>query len=353
MKMATSVADLVPLTEVSAAKVKSSEFEKSGFDCEFVKAPAQIFQWECPLCLQILREPYQAPCCGNSFCRVCIERIKTDKKPCPTCNENNFATFHNKGLERTLYQFQVYCSHKKEGCDWNGELGQLQNHLNLNPQPNRQLEGCEYSEINCLSCTELNKRIDIINKAKDNDPCPKCPFGCEYCHDYKSNYEDVINNHYPNCSEYQLTQQIVDPSQSAVTNTESRDGNAYVYWYMHVFTCMCRVNKYMYVCMYVCMCLFDDSSFMHVGSDSQDTVRKRQNVVGANSPPQPGIEHQGEVEENGQQGDQPERPSQGENNARTFCSRSYEVITLLLVLVVCFWGVLLCKFYFTIICVCL
>ena len=88
---------------------------RSSFDCEFVEKLLEAIQSECPLCLQILREPYQAPCCGQSFCRVCIEKIKTDSEPCSTCNEENFAFFHNKGLEISLHSFLVYCSHKQEG----------------------------------------------------------------------------------------------------------------------------------------------------------------------------------------------------------------------------------------------
>ena len=170
---------------------------RSRFDCEFVEKPPEAIQSECPLCLQILREPYQAPCCGQSFCQVCIEKIKTDSKPCPTCNEENFAFFHNKGLEISLHRFQVYCSHKQEGCEWKGKLGQLDDHLNLSPQPDKQLEGCEYSEIECIYCSELIKRPNIT--VHQNDLCPKRSFSCEYCHSYESDYDDVINNHWPVC----------------------------------------------------------------------------------------------------------------------------------------------------------
>ena len=176
---------------------------KGGFTCEFVEKPPEVVQSECPVCQQILCEPYQAPCCGQSFCRVCKQKIKTDNKPCPTCKEVNFATFHNKGLEISLYKFQVYCSHKQEGCEWKGELGQLDNHLNLSPQPDKQLEGCEYSEIECIYCSELIKRPNIT--VHQDNLCPKRSFSCEYCHSYESDYDDVINNHWPVCG-YQTVQ---------------------------------------------------------------------------------------------------------------------------------------------------
>ena len=120
---------------------------RGGFECEFVERPPEVLQSECPVCLQIIRDPYQVTCCGYSFCRLCIERIKADNKPCPTCNENGFSDFPNKGLKRSLYAFKVRCSHQKDGCEWTGELGQLDVHLNKDPPPEKQLDGCQFTEI--------------------------------------------------------------------------------------------------------------------------------------------------------------------------------------------------------------
>ena len=202
----------------------SGKTEKGGFDCEFVEKPPEAVQSECPVCLQILCEPYQISCCGNSFCRVCIERIKTDNKPCPTCNEENFVTFNDKRLRRSLYGFQVYCSHKQEGCEWKGELGQLDNHLNLSPQPDKQLEGCEYSEIECIYCSELIKRSKI--GFHQTELCPKRPFSCEYCHSYETHYEDVINSHWPVCGYHPVqcpNECGTFPLRQALQNHTTRD----------------------------------------------------------------------------------------------------------------------------------
>ena len=168
--------------------------KKSGFACVFVAEPPEAVQSECSVCRLILRDPYQVSCCGYSFCRDCIETKKSE--PCPLCKKP-FTTFHNKGLQRALYGFQVYCSHKKEGCEWKGELGQLDNHLNLSPKPGKQLKGCEYSEVKCSYCSELIKRRIII--VHQGDLCLKRPFSCKYCHTYKTHYEDVVNNHWPVC----------------------------------------------------------------------------------------------------------------------------------------------------------
>ena len=101
-----------------------------GYDCEFVESPPTAFQTECPICSLILREPYQFRCCGTSFCCTCSERLQAEHKPCPTCRKENFEMFPNKGLKRSLNQLHVLCTHREDGCEWTGELGELQYHLN-------------------------------------------------------------------------------------------------------------------------------------------------------------------------------------------------------------------------------
>ena len=130
-------------------------FKMAGFECEFVEKPPKAVQFECPICLLILREPYQATCCGKSFCKECICQIKAANEPCPTCKDRNFNLFHNKGLQQSLYNFRVYCTHKSKGCEWTGELRELDNHLNSDPPADMFLQGCPYALIRCpLSCAE-------------------------------------------------------------------------------------------------------------------------------------------------------------------------------------------------------
>ena len=123
-----------------------------GFVCEFVTKPPDAIQSECPVCLQVLRVPYQVTCCGYSFCRDCIQRVDNGKSPCPCCNTAKFEYFPNKGLQRSLYEFKVYCTNKSQGCQWTGELGQLTNHLNVDVHALQPEGGCQYVQIPCSYC---------------------------------------------------------------------------------------------------------------------------------------------------------------------------------------------------------
>ena len=174
-----------------------------GFECEFVEDPPKYLQAECPVCLHIIREPYQVTCCGKSFCKVCIEQVKAKNNPCPCCKQDNFDDFPNKGLQQPLYGFQVHCANKEIGCQWTGELRQLDKHLNLNESNKEdQLKGCKFADIKCSYCSVYVTRNKLLQH--QNELCIKRPFQCECCNSYESTYEDVIHNHLPVCGHHPI-----------------------------------------------------------------------------------------------------------------------------------------------------
>ena len=121
----------------------------AGFECEFVEPPPKIFVAECPICLHVLREPYQATCCGKNFCKTCLEVIKENKKPCPCCKSKRFSDFEDKRMQQTLYNMKVHCIHRNKGCEWTGELRTLDSHLNEGPLIKYALDGCPFTVTSC------------------------------------------------------------------------------------------------------------------------------------------------------------------------------------------------------------
>ena len=173
---------------------------QSGFDCDLVEKPPKAVQSECPVCLLIIRKPYQATCCGYSYCKHCIQRIKARNHPCPCCKTKRFEIFEDKRLERSLYELTVHCSNKSQGCQWVGDLRQLDNHINANPSKKELLEGCKCTQVACLYCDTKERRSSI--QTHQNDLCPKRPFRCAYCNQYASDYEDVCSKHWLKCGYY-------------------------------------------------------------------------------------------------------------------------------------------------------
>ena len=170
---------------------------KLGFDCKFVEPPPAALQTDCPICLLILREPYQVTCCGKSYCKTCIERVIRADKPCPCCLQDINNHFPNKGLQQPLYGFKVHCTHAEKGCEWIGELGQLCDHLNVDPVKDKQLEGCEFAQVQCIHCSESFQRNEMA--VHQDCLCGNRPFVCEHCNKFESTYFNVIHKHHPVC----------------------------------------------------------------------------------------------------------------------------------------------------------
>ena len=185
------------MASLPEVELHQSPLVASGFDCKFIDKPPKEFQSECPVCLLLLREPHIVSCCGYSFCRVCIDKIKINNGSCPCCKHNNFEFFQNKGLERSLSEFKIYCSNRTDGCEWTGNLGQLESHLNYHPKKRRLLEGCQFVHIKCSYCSKSFLRSKI-NNHKQNE-CLMRPYVCLHCNSFESTYGEVITSHWTEC----------------------------------------------------------------------------------------------------------------------------------------------------------
>ena len=174
------------------ASCGDKESRTGGFSCGFVENQS-IPEWlhtECPVCLQILQEPHQVTCCGKNFCKTCIDGVKLKNNPCPCCKMGDFDTFHNKGLQQTLYtEFKVYCSNQKHGCKWVGSLGEVDSHLNMRPPQEKELDGCQFTQVECSYCSTSYLRSEL--EVHKNKNCSKRPFSCKHCKNFNATYAEV------------------------------------------------------------------------------------------------------------------------------------------------------------------
>ena len=93
---------------------------------------------------------------------------------------------------------KVRCPHKAEGCEWQGELRSLEQHLNTN-----SCEGeCGYVDVDCpYSCGERVQRRCL--EEHKSQRCPLRPFTCQYCN-HKATYQEVTKEHWPVCEKHPL-----------------------------------------------------------------------------------------------------------------------------------------------------
>ena len=117
---------------------------------EFVEPLAN--ELKCPLCLEFLKEPAITSCCGHHFCHGCIDRVITRNHVCPLCNNQGFQTFLNKEKQRLVNTLKVYCKWKSRGCEWVGELGRLDHHLDVEEGDCGCVEvECEFGPVGCVA----------------------------------------------------------------------------------------------------------------------------------------------------------------------------------------------------------
>ena len=88
------------------------------------------------------------------------------------CNELEFTTFLHKGVAREISVLQVYCPSKPQGCDWQGELGQVEKHLN--PEDKSREKGCGFIMVRCRhKCGGWFQRRLV--KKHETEKCHKRP----------------------------------------------------------------------------------------------------------------------------------------------------------------------------------
>ena len=179
---------------------------RGGYDCQFV---GEILpeEGECPICHLIYRHPYQMRCCGKRICGGCVEKIKAKSQPCPFCKEVDVSPYPDKAHMQYLGSYKVNCPNRSkhnssEGCEWVGELAELDRHLNLEPTTEKQLKGCQFSRIKCRFCFELFER-HFINTHQLRE-CLKRPYECEYC-EYSATFEEVTQQHSNECPSAPVT----------------------------------------------------------------------------------------------------------------------------------------------------
>ena len=162
---------------------------------DFVEKPSQ--EYFCPVTFEILKDPRQTnSCCGNHLSRAVAERLEKKRKPCPICNKRPLKTTEDLFFKRKVLALKVSCRNKLPGCEWVGELGELDNHLKIG-----SIEGrCLFVSVECpLKCDKHIQRRNL--EEHKSSECVKRPFTCEYC-EYKATYELVTNEHWLQCKKY-------------------------------------------------------------------------------------------------------------------------------------------------------
>ena len=204
-----------PICACAVAKSLPMATPKGGYDCDFINDPPKSL--ECTICLLTLREPHVISCCGNHFCRPCVERVQRDRKPCPLCNDPNFTVLLHKGVMREINALLVRCPQKELGCGWEGELGQLQRHLD--PGAGLNERGCGFVEVGCVyECGGRFLRGEI--HGHELEMCPRRPVEVVMASIVKRLDALTVENQEIKAENQQLKREVVQLKDSLATKAE-------------------------------------------------------------------------------------------------------------------------------------
>jgi len=143
---------------------------------EFVESPPQ--DYICQVCLNVLREPHITDCCGQHFCRICLDSCVneyTKTKTCPHCRETRFKHLIYKPFQRKINELVVYCTNKDKGCPEILKLKEIKKHLSAENNL-----GCCYVVLACPNdCKEKIRRMEMEKHCSET--CINRKVTCAFC----------------------------------------------------------------------------------------------------------------------------------------------------------------------------
>lgn len=96
---------------------------------------------QCQICFSVARDPMVTEDCGHLFCKSCIVLAMERKKECPLDRSPLTVAQLRKDIRshRRIITLPCYCYHKANGCEWKGDYGDLETHI----------EKCDYVPVEC------------------------------------------------------------------------------------------------------------------------------------------------------------------------------------------------------------
>ena len=158
-----------------------------GKKYEFVKELPDDFT--CSVCYDAIYDAKETKCCGHYFCQSCSDRVIASEMGCPQCRVFPLETQDGHFMRRKLKQLHIYCVNKNccsvanpsrsssdvvivvDGCDWKGEINDLQSHLNNH---------CPHATVTCQHKCDV-KMARCEKEDHENNVCSKRPLSCLFC----------------------------------------------------------------------------------------------------------------------------------------------------------------------------
>ena len=166
-----------------------------GYEYQFVDTPLNMFV--CKICQYPSREPHLSGCCGHTFCNSCLKAAKrsTISQACPICRDEEFFIMPHKQADRAIRSLHVFCTNKENGCEWQGEVNDIVNHLGNS-------DGCQFEDETCSNdCGKCLQRQYMTGHVEDE--CVRRKVDCQYCH-ITGEHQFIEGEHKEQCPKFPI-----------------------------------------------------------------------------------------------------------------------------------------------------
>ena len=166
----------------------TNEIALGGYEYEFLN-PDHAEEQKCPICFLVVRDAYQVNCCGKIMCESCLMRLLQGCETCPMCRDNiGDKYFKDTKSDQSIKSLRLFCSYRSAGCEWNGELRNVEEHLN----------DCLYQDVECEDCNETVLKLHL--QTHKTNECPERRYKCPLCKEEET-YRSITTTHTSECPE--------------------------------------------------------------------------------------------------------------------------------------------------------
>jgi len=109
----------------------------------------------CTVCHYVVVEPKES-LCEHIYCESCSK----DLQSCPVDNQPLQLTPSSKVFKRMISKLIIYCDHKNNGCDWQGEWSSLAAHLQ---------QDCKFIDVDNAADSKISQLSNKLNAEIENN----------------------------------------------------------------------------------------------------------------------------------------------------------------------------------------
>ena len=170
-----------------------SQRVNEGYDYQLVNGTPPD-EYICLLCHLLARDAHQANCCGKIFCQNCLEsrRNRSSGYTCPNCYSPLAGKyFKDTRTDYDIRHLQIYCTNKEKGCNWQGNIKDIDTHI---PK-------CPNQVVTCDKCKQNMQGHQLESHVKDK--CVQRYYKCVYCQ-IVGKYDFITSRHQEVCPDVVL-----------------------------------------------------------------------------------------------------------------------------------------------------